>query len=387
MRTLRISGVLAIILSGAVATAQAGNVAVLQANLVTDDPSVNGAQITDGNLRNSWGGTFDPSGGSFWVANNHSGIATVYSVNSSGVTKDPTEVTIPVFGIGTGNPTGVAFNTGAGAGAFNGDRYIFVSEDGTISGWRSGQGSTAEILKTGSPDNVYKGVTVATIGGNTYLLAANFKNGSIDVLKGSSSAPDLPGKFVDPNLPGGYAPFNIQFIGGKFYVTFALQAPGGQDDSPGAGHGFVTAFDSNGTFLGRVASQGNLNSPWGLAIAPTSFGSLAGDLLVGNFGDGHINAYNLATNSLDGFLTTPSGQALAIDGLWSLIVGGGGNAGNPRDVYFTAGPNDEVDGLFGQLSAIPEPSSLVSGLIALFVGSLVSCRSHLLRTTQERSLG
>jgi uncharacterized protein (TIGR03118 family) len=245
---------------------------------------------------------------------------------------------------------------------------LFVSEDGTISGWRNALGTTAERFRVADIANVYKGTTLVSTGGNSYLLSANFRAGTIDVLK-DAGAPDLVGKFTDPNLPSGYAPFNIQALGGKIYVTYALQDSAKHDDDPGAGHGFVTAFDTQGSFLGRIASMGTLNSPWGLAIAPESFTGFAGDLLVGNFGDGTINVFNPdpATPGFLGLLSGTDGTPIVIDGLWGLIPGNDGNAGNSQKIYFTAGPNDEVNGLFGVLqsvSSVPEPSSLTLELAA-----------------------
>jgi uncharacterized protein (TIGR03118 family) len=388
MRSIRTAAIAAIVLSlsGTAATVEGASVSVIQTNLVTDNPAVNPAQITDAHLVNPWGVSFAP-GGPFWVSDNQTGLSTLYSVDAAGaVTKVNLEVTIPgAPGGGSGTPTGEVFNAGNGAGAFNRNLFLFVNEDGTVSGWRGALGTTAEILATGMTANVYKGATEETVAGHTYLLAANFRAGTIDVFKGDTGAPNLTGNFLEPSLPAGYAPFNIQLLGGKLYVTYALQDSMKHDDAPGAGNGFVAAFDANGNFLGRVASGGNpsspLNSPWGLAIAPSSFGSLAGDLLVGNFGDGKINAYNLATNSFDGQLTRPNGQPLVIDGLWALTVGGSGSDGNPQTVYFTAGPNDEMDGLFGALTAVPEPSSLVSGAIALLVGSFAYGRHRLRRAT------
>jgi uncharacterized protein (TIGR03118 family) len=186
------------------------------------------------------------------------------------------------------------------------------------------------------------------------------------VLKGDTSAPDLTGKFLDPNLPAGYAPFNISKFGNTIYVTYAMR--NGKDDLPGPGHGFVTASNESGIFLGRIGAMGTLNSPWGLAIAPSGFGSLAGDLLVGNFGDGRINIFGPDPNSPEflGQLTDAStGNPLAIDGLWGLIPGNGASAGSIHDIYCTAGPNDESGGVLGVLGSVPEPSSAILAMISL----------------------
>lgn len=324
-------------------------------NLVTDDQSVNAASITDPSLVNSWG--IAASGTSpFWVGDNGSGVSTLYSVNptTNAVTKNMMlTVTIP----GDGTVTGVTFNTAAAAGAFGGDNFLFVSEDGTISGWRGALGTAAEVLQTGSTANVYKGTALATISGNTYLYGANFRTGAIDVLKGTGGAPNLTGNFTDPGLPSGYAPFDIKLLNGHLFVTYALQDPLKHDDDPGAGHGFVSEFDLEGNFLGRIASNGDLNSPWGLAIAPTSFGNYAGDLLVGNFGSGTIDAFNLLTLAFDGELMTGAGD-ITIDGLWALTTGNGGSGGSPNALYFTAGPNSEMDGLMGVIDPVPEPITL-----------------------------
>jgi uncharacterized protein (TIGR03118 family) len=260
-------------------------------------------------------------------------------------------VTIP----GDGSVTGVTFNAGA---AFNGDRFLFVNEDGTISGWRGALGTTAEVLQLGSAANVYKGSALATVGGNTYFYAANFRTGEIDVVKGSGTAPDLAGSFTDPAIPAGYAPFDIKLLNGELFVTYALQDPAKHDDVAGLGNGFVSEFDLQGTFLGRVASNGDLDSPWGLAVAPTSFGNFSGDLLVGNFGDGTIDAFNLLTDTFDGQLMDGTGSDLSIDGLWSLTVGNDGSGGSSQKLYFTAGPNGEADGLFGVIQPVPEPITL-----------------------------
>jgi uncharacterized protein (TIGR03118 family) len=340
-------------------------------NLVTDDQAVNSAQITDPFLKNAWGishSTASP----FWVSDNGTGVATLYQVNPItnvttkmilGSPPDPSGgVVIPP--VGSGTPTGQVFNT-ANTTAFNSDLFLFVSEDGTISGWRSALGTTAEVFQLAQNTNVYKGTTLVSTGGHSYLLSANFRVGTIDVLKGDAGAPDLAGKFLDPALPSGYAPFDIQVLGGRIYVTYALQDSAKHDDDPGAGHGFVSAFDTQGNFLGRIASMGTLNSPWGLAIAPSSFKSFAGDLLVGNFGDGTISVFNPnpATPGFLGQLSGADGKPIVIDGLWGLIPGNDGNGGSSQKIYFSAGPNGETNGLFGVITAssatVPEPGTLL----------------------------
>jgi uncharacterized protein (TIGR03118 family) len=327
----------------------------------------------DPDLKNPWGVSFSPSApaGPFWISDNGTGLATLYSVDP---TTDATAklgfVTVPSFPPGgTGNPTGQVFNSTTG---FSSDRFLFVSEDGTISGWRGsiGLGNTAEVLQTGDPANIYKGVTLETIGGHTYLLSANFGTGNIDVKKGDAAAPNLTGKFTDPNLPANYAPFNIAKIGDKLYVAYAVRNGTG-DDQKGPGNGIVNVFDTNGNLLGRIASNGgSLNSPWGMAIAPASFGNIAGDLLVGNFGDGRINIFGLNANNTGTFLGQFLGadaNPLSIDGLWALTAGNDGSAGSSQKLYFTAGPNGEENGLFGVIQSVPEPSSIVLGLIAVAV--------------------
>jgi uncharacterized protein (TIGR03118 family) len=338
-------------------------------NLVTDDQTANPAQITDPSLKNAWG--VSHSGASpFWVSSNGGGVAVLYSVNptTNATAKQGLTVTIPPAA--TGTPTGQVFNSSNASGAFGGDLFLFVSEDGTISGWRAALGTTAESLQLASDANVYKGTTLLTVGSNTYLLSANFRAGTIDVLKGNAGAPNLAGNFTDPTLPSGYAPFNVQLLGGKVYVAYALQDAAKHDDAPGAGHGLVTEFDSNGNFLRRIATQGTLDSPWGLAIAPASFGQFASDLLVGNFGDGRINAFNLTTPTFDGQLLRGNGNPLDIDGLWALIPGNDGNGGTSTSIYFSAGPGDEMHGLFGVIT-VPEPATALLLLSGIGTGWLV----------------
>lgn len=333
-----------------------------QTNLVSDIPGM--AAVTDPNLVNPWGISSSPTS-PFWVSDNGTGLATLY--NTAG-TPVPLVVTIPNPSGGTSAPTGQLFN---GTSAFNSDLFIFASEDGAIAGWRGSLGTTAEILfDQSSAGAIYKGITLTTnANGNSYLLATDFHNNAINVFP-SSGAPPLTGNFVDPNLPAGYAPFNIQQIGQQFYVTYAKQDATGHDDVAGAGFGYVNVFDLNGNFVKRLISNGALNSPWGLALAPSGWGTVGGDLLVGNFGDGLINAYNL-----DGtFVGSLAG--ISNDGLWGLKFGNGGSGGNPNSLYITAGLNDEANGLFARIDPTPEPGTLSLIGLSLFALIFAARRAH-----------
>jgi uncharacterized protein (TIGR03118 family) len=342
-----------------------------QTNLVTDDNTANPAQITDPALKNAWGMSFGASS-PFWVSANGSGVSVLYNVNpssSQATTKVGLTVSIP----GAGNVTGQVFN--GSTTSFNGNPFLFVSEDGTVSGWRQALGTSAETIAGPSAANVYKGVAIGTTGGNDYLYAANFKAGTVDVYKGNPGAPSLAGPFTDPTLPAGYAPFNVQNLNNQLYVAYAERDNATNDEIKGAGKGFVDRFDLNGNFMERVVSNGDLNAPWGLAIAPPSFGPQAGDLLVGNFGDGHINIYDSSTGHAHlGQVLGANSQPLMIDGLWAIGHGNGFSAGNTDLVYFTAGPNDEAHGLFGVLSPVPEPSEYAMMLVGLGVILLMGRR-------------
>jgi uncharacterized protein (TIGR03118 family) len=329
----------------------------VQTNLVSDIPGL--AAHIDPDLVNPWGITSSPTS-PFWVSDNGMGLATLY--NGAGV-KQGLVVTIP----GAGNPTGVVFN---GTSAFNGDRFVFAAEDGTIAGWRPALGTTAETLVSPS-DAVYKGLALANVAGNSYLYATNFFSGAIDVFH-DAGAPNLSGNFTDPNLPAGYAPFGIRNLGDKLYVTYAQQDAAKHDDVAGAGHGFVDVFNLDGSLVGRLISRGQLNSPWGLALAPDNFGEFSKDLLVGNFGDGSsgdgsINAFDPATGNFLGPLTDKDGKPIFIDGLWGLTFGNGGAGGATDTLFFTAGLDGEQHGLFGSI-AVPVPPTFVllgSGLAGL----------------------
>jgi uncharacterized protein (TIGR03118 family) len=352
------------LLAGLSAIGVAGAAGYTQTNLVSDQP---GAVVTDANLVNPWGMASSATS-PIWVSDNGTGVVTLYSVNPT--TNVPTKQALTVSIPGAGSVTGQVFSPTSGTGAFNGDNFLFVSEDGTLSGWRNTLGTVAEVLQLASANNVYKGVAVGTTGGHAYLYAANFHAGTIDVLKGDAVAPGLAGGFVDPNLPSGYAPFNIQNIGGQLYVTYALQDTGGLDDVPGAGHGFVTRFDLDGNLLGRLITAGPLNSPWGLALAPATFGDLSNALLVGNFGDGTINAFSAANGAFLGTLRNAGGTPIVVPGLWGLQFGNGGNGGTTNVLYFTAGTGGGAHGLFGSFAAnAATPPSLVSAALRRTHGS------------------
>jgi uncharacterized protein (TIGR03118 family) len=338
-----------------------------QTNLVSSNLVAHGAPIEDANIKNAWGMSFGPAT-PFWIAGNGSGKSVIYSVDPA--TQVPTQQALQVTIPGDGSVTGQVFNSNA-ARSFNGNPFLFVSEDGTVSGWRPALGNAAEVIAPASTGNVYKGVALGSIGGNDYMYAANFKAGAIDVYKGTSTTPSLTGSFSDPTLPTGYAPFNVQNLNGALYVAYAQQDADKTDEIAGPGTGFVDKFSLSGDFIGRVASGGTLDAPWGMAIAPSSFGMMAGELLVGNFGDGRINIYDGANNAFLGQVTDAGDRPLAVDGLWAISPGNDGAAGSSHLLYFTAGPDSETNGVFGVLTPIPEPSEYAMLLAGLGVLALL----------------
>ncbi len=294
------------------------------------------AQHTDENLVNPWGMAASPNG-TIWVSDNGTGVSTLYAQDGTAVSL---VVAIPARHPRQGaNPTGIVFNStpffqvtknGVSAPAF----FIFVSEDGTISGWNPSLDQTNAIVAVeGKLGTIYKGLTMGTAhGGHNFLYATNFRQGRVDVFDENFQRVNRNG-FVDPRLPIDYAPFGIRNFNGKIFVTYAKQDEEKEDDVPGPGHGFVSVFDTNGDFLGRLISRGNLNSPWGLAL-------VEGKLWVGNFGDGLINNYARQTGNFIETLMRADGTPLQLDGLWDLLPLGDG-------VFFTAGIADEEHGLFG----------------------------------------
>jgi uncharacterized protein (TIGR03118 family) len=277
------------------------------------------------------------------VADNRTDVSTLYS---GGVRKS-IPVTLPlVVGIPGGAPTGVVFNATPGF-KVNGAaaHFIFDSEAGTITAWNAG---TQAVTEATTPGAIYKGLAIASKGGTTMLYAANFHAGTIDVFNDSFAPVTVPGGFVDPNLPAGFAPFNIQEIAGRLVVAYAQQDADAEDEVAGAGLGYVDVFDTSGHLLRRLVSQGALNAPWGLAVAPRHFGPFSGDLLVGNFGDGAINAYDPRTGAFRGTLQNKDGNQIRVNGLWALRFGNG-VIGTPQTLLFTAGIGDEDHGLFGEI--------------------------------------
>lgn len=353
----------------------------IQTNLVSDLPGE--AAHQDADLVNPWGIVAGPST-PFWIADNHTGLSTLY--NGAG-TKLPLVVTVPpaAGNTGPGAPTGLVFN---GSSGFGGARFIYDSEDGTLSAWSSG--TSATLQATSPTGSVYKGLAIGSGATGQMLYAANFGLGKVDVFDSTFKPISVAGGFTDSTIPAGFAPFGIQNINGDIYVTYARQDAAKEDDIPGPGSGFINVFDTNGNLIRRLASDGALNSPWGLTLAPSQFGAFGGDLLVGNFGDGAINAYNPATGAFLGSLAGSNGSALAIQGLWGLSFGNGAQGQDPNTLYFTAGiPGDgavEDHGLFGAVAvATPEPqSAMLLGVAGLFL-SLLAFRGRAKSILLERS--
>jgi len=401
-RTLKVALtalLVALPLVGRIAGKNGGNAVVLETDLVSNvhglidgNGIVHNAFTTDANLVNPWGITAGPTT-PFWIADNNAGVSTLYTVPPSG--SPPVSVSSSVFTIPgpghpldrVGTPTGAVFNTAAtSTGGFKvsgvtaggtmtsaAALFIFATEDGTIVGWSptvNPQGFSTSLvgtygiiavdhsaIPTAAAGAVYKGLAIATdASGSTFLYVTNFRAGTIEVYDVNfQPVTNLPaGAFVDPHLPNGYAPFNIVLIGNQLFVTYAKQDAAKHDDVALPAHGIVDIFDLKGKMLSRFTQHAHLNSPWGVVQAPASFGDLAGAILIGNFGDGRIHAFDPDSGKELGSVTNSIGQEIVIDGLWSLTVGtGGARGGDKNTIYFTAGPNGETAGLFGSLSPVP----------------------------------
>jgi uncharacterized protein (TIGR03118 family) len=312
-----------------------------------------GAEHLDPKLINAWGIAFNPAG-FVWVANNGSATSTLYDGNGVPQTL---VVAIPPGSAGTASPTGIVFNGSTSFqvtqnGVTGASAFIFVTETGTLSGWSPSVNRTNAVLTvdTGAAGAVYKGLAIATFSGANYLYAADFRNGRVDVYDANWTRVTLPGGgFTDPNLPAGYAPFGIQAIGGRIYVAYAQRTAGSIDETKGSGLGIVDVFDAGGALVRRLATGGALNAPWGMAMAPANFGGASNMLLVGNFGDGKINAYKSDTGEFAGTLMKADRTPIVIDGLWGIAFGNGLNNQPTNTLFFAAGPGDEAHGLYGRI--------------------------------------
>jgi uncharacterized protein (TIGR03118 family) len=333
-----------------------------QTNLVSDIPGL--AAHTDPNLKNPWGTSVGP-GSPIWVSDNHAGVTTLYDGAGN---PQPRVVAIPAppsAGSGAvGAPTGQAFNTfdpsssdfvisknGVSGPAF----FLFATEDGTIAGWNPNVDNAHAVIAVdrstatdgaGDVGANYKGLALVTTPSGKFIYATSFRFGTVDVF---DSHFNLVNRFTDPTIPAGFAPFGIHNIGGKLYVTFAKQGPGKADDAARPGNGFVDVFAPNGDLLQRLVSGGRLDSPWAVTPAPPTFGAFGGDILVGNFGNGRIDVYDPTSGELQGELSRPGGGPIVIDGLWGLRFAPATPGAGPNTLFFTAGLNDEADGLFGAI--------------------------------------
>jgi uncharacterized protein (TIGR03118 family) len=316
-------------------------------NLVSDIPGA--ARRTDFNLVNPWGIAVGSSG-TIWVANNGTGTSTLY--DQTGVPQDLV-VTIPPSATNTegANPTGIVFNSGTGFvvsenGLSGPSVFIFVGEDGSISGWSPTVATDHAIIAVddGEEGSVYKGAALGESSSGLRLFVTNFSEGKVSIYTDTFAEIEDDEAFVDPDVPTDYSPFGIENINGLIYVTYAKRDRDGEDDVPGPGHGFLAVFDADGNLISHLASRGPLNSPWGLALAPDDFGNFSGALLVGNFGDGEIHGYDPTTGAFLGTMQKPDKTPLRLDELWALHTIG-------NTVFFTAGIVEEEHGLFGVIKS------------------------------------
>jgi uncharacterized protein (TIGR03118 family) len=351
-----------------------------QTNLVSDVPNM--AANTDPNLKNPWGVAFSATS-PFWTSDQGTGLATLY--NATGVPQGLV-VTVPGSAAPPTGPTGQLFNNVGGSSLSSflvgaaPATFIFDTLNGTILGWNGGAGTTAQVMAA-TPGAVYTGLAQASNSSGNFLFAANSSAGRIDVFDSSWHLTGLSGTFFDPNLPAGFVPFNIQTIGANLWVTYAMLGPGGTP-MPG---GVVDEFDVNGNLVKRIASNGAggpLFSPWGIVFAPSGFGAFGNDLLIGNFGNGEINVYDSTTDLFLGTLDGANGLPLLNDHLWALETRASGSGFDPNAVYFSAGINDEADGLFAEITAnTPEPATIFGTAFGLAMLALAGVRHKLQNRT------
>ncbi|CAE6722575.1 TIGR03118 family protein [Paraburkholderia haematera] len=321
------------------------------ASALVSDGAVS-APHTDANLKKPWGIAFNPKG-FVWVADNGTSVATLYDGN--GVPQSLV-VSIPNRISGPANPTGIVFNGTTDFSVTQGGKtgvgvFIFSGEGGTITTWAPAVAPTTAIVMfdDGTGGAVYKGLALASNGAANFLYATDFHNNKIDVFDKNFAKVALPGKFQDTSLPAGFAPFGIQAIGSKLFVTYAKQNAVAHDNLAGAGLGFVDVFDMGGNLLQHFASAGALNAPWGVAQAPGNFGRFSGDILIGNFGDGTINAFDPASGLSLGSVKLQNGTTFVQAGLWGIAFGNGLDNQPVNTLFFAAGPNDEADGVYGRI--------------------------------------
>ncbi len=359
LKKLSLSLILALLFSATPQMSYAEHQSYTVHNLVSNISGM--ANQTDADLVNAWGIAFNPDG-FVWINDNGTGKATLYDGDGN---KQDLIVTIP--GPTTGEPskpTGIVFFGGNGKFLINNNpsRFIFATEDGTISGWAPVQGSPPPTVSTQMVNNsasgaIYKGLALDTDGTRYLLYATDFHNARVDVFDDAFHPVTLDSTaFKDPKIKPGFAPFGIQAINGVVFVTYAKQddPTDAHDDVHGPGLGYVNAFDASGHLLQRVASGGKLNAPWGLAMAPANFGRFSNRLLVGNFGDGSVIAYSGTHHHSGSRLLQSNGAPLKIDGLWGLSFGNGLKNQATNALFFTAGPNDEADGLYGKIEAVSD---------------------------------
>lgn len=319
-------------------------------NLVSDGAALPAAH-TDPHLVNGWGVAFNPQGFA-WVANNGTSTSTLYDGN--GV---PQSLVVSVPATRDAAPTGIVFNGTqdfkvGSAGTAAPAAFLFVGEAGTLSGWAPSVNATAAItVYDGSAQGkVYKALAIGSFNGANLLYAADFHNAKVDVFNASFAVVSPAGSFVDPQLPAGYAPFGIQVIAGRVYVAYAKKQAGSDDEQAGAGLGVLAVFDGGGNFIRQLAGPGgSLDAPWGMAMAPANFGAFSGTLLVGNFGDGRIHAFDATTGEMKGTLSKADSSPIVIDGLWGIAFGNDLNNQPSNTLFFAAGPADESHGLYGRI--------------------------------------
>lgn len=310
------------------------------------------APHTDANLKNAWGIAFNPKG-FVWVADNATSLATLYDGN--GVPQSLV-VSVPAGASGSANPTGIVFNGTTDFMVTQGGKsgvaaFIFSGEGGNITAWAPAVAPTAAItvFDDGNGGAVYKGLALASNGTANLLYATDFHNNKIDVFDSAFNKLTTSGRFVDPSLPAGFAPFGIQAIGNSLFVAYAKQDSSARRSVHAAGQGVIDVYDMSGALQKRFATGGDLNAPWGITIAPSNFGPFSNKLIVGNFGDGTLHAFDPQTGAAAGALTQRSGAPITIAGLWGIAFGNGLNAQPTNTLFFAAGPNSGSNGAYGRL--------------------------------------